>query len=272
MHSNFSIQSEKQANPWLKSAYAQQLLSCEAGFLKNALRQISGPRVLQLGHRVQRKVIEAVDFPQLLVSNFDLDSVDKYSVAADSAFLPFAPNVFASVILPHALQGHPLPHQVLREAHRVLSDEGHIVLTSLNPFSLLGLQKLCYPKALPKGQLYSLRRVKDWLQLLGFEVIGSAMYQYAPLSKKASLRRSLDFLNSVGDRWLPMAGGSYMIVAKKRHHLLTLVGRGDVGRQTVSIGRRAKSGIFAGAAQSAQINLDINNPANVAGKAENKNG
>jgi hypothetical protein len=79
--------------------------------------------------------------------------------------------------------------------------------------------------AAPRGVFYSVARVKDWLHLLGFEVVGSAMYHYAPLTQSAFLTRHLAFLNALGDRWLPMLGGSFLISARKREVGMRLVGR-----------------------------------------------
>jgi len=181
--------------------------------------------VLQLGHIIEQSVVDEVDFPQLVVAQVDKTRSDNASLVIDPAFLPFAPNSLSSVLLPHVLEGHELPHQVLREAHRVLMSEGHLVLTGFNPVSFIGLQRLVRRRAVYDGHYYTVRRVADWLQLLGFEMVGSAMFQYAPLSKSQRVRKYLAFLNSVGDRWLPMIGGGYMIVAKKRDPGMNLVGR-----------------------------------------------
>ena len=61
--------------------------------------------------------------------------------------------------------------------------------------------------------------------MLGFDVVASMPYQYAPLSKNQRIRKSFQFLESIGDRWLPMAGGGYMITAKRRDLGMTLVGK-----------------------------------------------
>ena len=45
-----SILKKSEFNTWLNSEYAKQYLACEQPYLKNALRQVSGPRVLQLGN------------------------------------------------------------------------------------------------------------------------------------------------------------------------------------------------------------------------------
>lgn len=221
---------------WLESAYGQSFLCTERGYIGNELRRIIGPRVLQVGNMIEPQQLAALDFPQLVTIRAEQDLAggnlasgnkgfeNSSLVIADAAFLPFEPESFSSVILPHVLEGHGQPHQVLRETYRVLRPEGCLLMTGFNPFSLLGVQKHLRAKACYNGQYFGVKRVRDWLQLLGFEVIGSAMYQYAPLSASERLRRGMNFYNAVGDRWLPLSGGAYMISARKRIGGSTLVG------------------------------------------------
>lgn len=218
---------EKINREWLASAYGQSCLGAEKPRVDRALRQISGPRVLQIGDAFDGHSLRALDFPQLIKVNDGLTAVPESisAIISDPAFLPFDAGCLSAVVLPHVLEGHQLPHQVLREAQRVLMPEGHLILTGFNPASILGLQRYLNPAAAYKGHYYSVKRVKDWLQLLGFEIIASEMYQYAPLVKSDGLRNGLNFINYAGDRWLPMSGGGYMISAKKREVGMRLVGK-----------------------------------------------
>ncbi len=218
-------------NNWQQSNYAQQYFETEREFLSTGLRLAIGPCVLQLGDLLDSKVIEQMDLPYVVKANIQepqqlnqepcqskqaFEPCPSQELVADPAFLPFDVDSFSTVLVPHVLELHKLPHQVLREAHRVLQPEGHIVLTGFNPNSFIGLQRFIYKRAVPPGRYYSVRRVIDWLQLLGFEVTASAMFQYAPLSQQAGVTKTFAFLESVGGRWLPMTGGAYMIAAKKR--------------------------------------------------------
>jgi len=215
--------SNEQHEHWLFSEYAKHYFACERPHVMSAVRQAIGPSALQIGNMLEQNIVDHFDFPYLVTAScsnqLDVDLV------ADPAFLPIAADSFATVLLPHVLEGHKLPHQVLREMHRVLQNEGHIVLTGFNPFSLIGCQRWINKRAVFPGRYYTPGRVMDWLQLLGFEVVASAMFQYAPLSKSKRLRTMFNFLESAGDRWLPMMGGGYMITAKKRNAPMTLVGK-----------------------------------------------
>lgn len=211
---------------WRMSEPAAQYFDCERPYLQSALRQAAGPAVLQVGELLESKIIEDLDLPFLLKSAaLEGAHGGVADLCADPAFLPFSEKTLSTVLLPHVLEGHCLPHQVLREAHRVLQSEGHLVLTGFNPISLIGVQSKFAQQAVPQGRYYTSRRVVDWLQLLGFEVIANASYQYPPLTKRLRLRKALNFLETVGDRWLPMLGGAYMITAKKKDLSMTMIGR-----------------------------------------------
>ena len=216
-------QAISQQQNWCTSPYAEQYFECEREFLKLGLRQSIGPSVLQLGGYLDQELVDDLDLPFLVRS--ECRAHEAANIVSDPAFLPFAPDSFATVVLPHVLEGHGLPHQVLREAHRVLMSEGHIVITGFNPISLMGLQRVIRRKAVFAGRYYTVKRVIDWLQLLGFEVVASSMYQYSPLFKSTRLRNAFGVLEKVGDRWLPMTGGGYMICAKKREVSGTFVGK-----------------------------------------------
>lgn len=207
---------------WLQSAYATQYFAGEEARLQAALRQAVGPSVLQVGKLIDAQPIAQMDLPFLIRSTSSTQA--NSDVVFDAAFMPFPEKSLACVVLPHVLEQHELPHQVLREAYRVLQSDGHLILTGFNPISLLGMQRKFRRKAALPGRYYSCSRVIDWLQLLDFEVVCSVTYQHAPLSKRPKTQRMFAFLESVGDRILPMFGGAYMITAKKREAGMMLLG------------------------------------------------
>jgi len=61
-----------------------------------------------------------------------------------------------------------------------------------------------------------LRRIKDWLKLLQFEITqGSLLYYRPPFQNQTALDRT-HLMDKMGDRWWPMMGAVYILVAKKR--------------------------------------------------------
>lgn len=132
--------------------------------------------------------------------------------------LPFATESVDLLLLPHVLEFALHPHQILREAQRVLMPEGSLLISGFNPLSLWGMRRALgskqdYPWC---GSFIALRRLKDWLALLGFVVVGGQFAAYAPpLHLRSSLQRCR-FMEAAGDRWWAVSGGIYFLHAVKR--------------------------------------------------------
>ncbi len=153
---------------------------------------------------------------------FDLPGTTAVRAAATVAgvpeALPFDTRSLDLVLLPHTLEFCTDPHQVLREVERVLTPEGYAVILGFNPFSLWGMWRLfarrreCIPWC---GRFLQLLRIKDWLKLLDFELTRGHMLYYRPPLRNQAIMDRLFFLDKVGDRWWPMAGAVYLLVARK---------------------------------------------------------
>jgi SAM-dependent methyltransferase len=131
--------------------------------------------------------------------------------------LPFEARSVGLVVLPHVLEFSDYPHQILREVERILMPEGHLAVLGFNPFSIWGLAGLVRRKRMPwNGQFASLARVKDWLQLLNFELTAGRMVYYRPPVQSERVQRRLRFLENAGDRWWPLGAAVYAVLACKR--------------------------------------------------------
>ncbi len=140
--------------------------------------------------------------------------------------LPFESQSLDLFVLPHGLECARNPHQVLREAERVLIPEGRLVITGFNPWSLWGArQRLTGARWLPQCERFiSITRLKDWLNLLSFDLDGGHFGCYAlPINSQQWLER-FRFLEKAGNRWWPVAGSVYILSAVKRIHGMRLVG------------------------------------------------
>jgi SAM-dependent methyltransferase len=147
-------------------------------------------------------------------------------VRADPMFLPFDSQSLDLVVMPHVLEFSAHPHQVLREAERVLRPEGRLVLSGFNPRSLWGLARLVFgsERGYPWcGNFLNVSRVKDWMVLLGLEVAAGSMCCYRPPINRESWLRRLRFMEPAGDRWWAMGGGVYFLQAIKRVHGMRVI-------------------------------------------------
>lgn len=139
-------------------------------------------------------------------------------VVADIDDLPFAQNSVDGCILTQSLEYHDDPHHILRETHRVLIAGGTIIITGFNPISFCGAARI-WPfnyKRLPwSGRFFTPARVKDWLDLLGFEVLADERFIYNSLSSSPGISR-FEWWGSACSKYLSSFGSVYLLVARKR--------------------------------------------------------
>jgi SAM-dependent methyltransferase len=133
--------------------------------------------------------------------------------------LPITTDSVDAVLLPHTLDFTPNPHQVLREAERILIPEGRIIISGFNPWSLWGLYKLLLQRRgrIPWcAQFISTFRLQDWLRLLNFnvEIIKPVMYR-PPLKSEAMMDR-LQFLEKANPKYFSIISAGYVVQAVKR--------------------------------------------------------
>lgn len=141
----------------------------------------------------------------------------------DSRAWPWQADSLDLVVLPHTLERSADPHACLREVERVLIPEGQVLITGFNPLSWWGLQQSIALQRSPPvpGQAQSLiayRRLRDWLRLLGFEVQVSRFGGWTPAWRNERWMQRMDWMEAAGERWWPIFGGVYLLMATKRVH------------------------------------------------------
>ncbi|CCQ11706.1 FIG005121: SAM-dependent methyltransferase [Pseudoalteromonas luteoviolacea B = ATCC 29581] len=147
----------------------------------------------------------------------------RVGVFAEIDELPFSENSIDACILSQSLEYHSDPHHILREAHRTLIPGGYLVITGFNPFSLTGLAHLLpfSSQKLPwSGRFFTPARVKDWLDLLGFEIVADERFVHSSLARGNRLSRFAPWRRFCKQYLRPM-GSIYMLVARKRVTPLT---------------------------------------------------
>lgn len=146
---------------------------------------------------------------------------DEFSVVAEPDALPLVEQAVDAVLLAHCLEFYPDPHQIVREAHRVLMPNGYVLVSGYNPVSTMGLLKF-WPgvqQQLPwSGRFFTPSRVKDWLQLLGFELVYEQRFFWSGFAGSASDESAWQ---RWCERYLGYFGACYVLVARKREYPLT---------------------------------------------------
>ncbi len=200
---------------WFHTPAGRYVLDWEQGQFDSAVDDVFGFNAVQVGlpeidflrqSRIALKVRAGVNGDSGLI--------------AEPARLPLASQSIDLVALPHVLEFAEQPHQILREAERVLMPEGSIVISGFNPLSLWGAKRAFvrrHDRPVPwSGRFLGLLRLKDWLSLLGFELNGGRFGCYAPPFRHTRWLQRFRFMEKAGDRWWPVLGGVYVVRAVKR--------------------------------------------------------
>ncbi len=215
---------------WLSSPAGAYLLDWEQAQIDEVVVDIFGYHALQLG-MPELKGLRANRMPNQWLASPEPDSVlpsQTLNFAAHSVALPFQADSLDLLVMPHSLELSLDAHASLREAHRVLMPEGHLVITGLNPTSLWGwrhkrsqwYQKWGYRGLIapPCDEMIAYWRLKDWLRLLGFEVKLSRFGCWRPAMDKAKWLQRWSWMDRLGAQWWPILGGAYVLVAVKKVH------------------------------------------------------
>lgn len=206
---------------WFETSLGQYLITNEQRYFDQVVANIFGYNAVQIG-------LPQFNFLKLnrMPLQFTISKESGASLLAKADFLPIKSNSMDLVIMPHMLEFHHNPHQLLREAHRILIPEGHIVISGFNPYSLWGTchymksERYNFPW---NGNFIALPRLKDWLKLLDFEMSGGKLCCYVPPFKQEKWRQRFRFMEAAGDRWWPISGGVYFLHAIKHMHGMHII-------------------------------------------------
>lgn len=206
---------------WFGTAQGRYVLDWERTQFDLATEDVFGYRAAQAG-------LPGVDFLRhnRIPFRFVLALEPGAAVTADALQLPLGAQSIDLLVLPHVLEFHNHPDQVLREAERVLRPEGQLVISGFNTLSLWRLRQLFAPRAAGApwdARFVGLLKLREWLRLLGFELNGGKFGCYAPPFASADWLARAAFLEQAGGRWWPHLGGVYVVRAVKRVHGMRLV-------------------------------------------------
>lgn len=214
---------------WLDSPAGQYIHTWEQKQIDGMVANVFGYHAMQIGlperdflqaSRIRHKGRTSIQYQHGLEHGAIL--------VTDPEQLPFDTQSIDLLVLPHVLECSNNPHQVLREAERVLMPEGRVVISGFNPWSLWGAREripgLDPLLPIPAHMQVSLVRLKDWFKLLSFEIDRGRFGCYAPSCVTTRWLSRWSFMEAAGDRWWPVCGAVYVVSAVKRVAGMRLVG------------------------------------------------
>ena len=207
---------------WLEGPLGRALLEREREAIAEALECVFGVQCMQVGAwgpgslflgeaRTQRRVL--LGAPGALEAG----------VRSCPSQLPIRSDSIDALLLPHTLEFEDHPHEMLREAYRVLLPEGRLVILGFEPLGGWALRHRLSSGGFPPGlgRLLSERRLADWLKLLGFEVGAASRFLYALPIARMQGRRGSAVLERMGRALWPRLSGAYLLTAIKHVRTLT---------------------------------------------------
>lgn len=188
--------------PWgdyFRDAITQQL--------QPYLRKLYGFHILKIGNlSAEININQCTILHQVNVGH----EGDGLQVIASAMQLPFKSKSIDACLLAHTLVWSQDPHRVLREVDRVLIDDGWMIISDFNPFSLLGINKgiVClHNRSSWNVRMFSQMRLIDWLHFLNYEVVYRTRFQVVPWHRQGDKMIST---------YLQVLGCLNIVVARKR--------------------------------------------------------
>ncbi len=221
---------------WFDSPLGQDILSREFPLIDslreghkgdvNLIASAAGPTVIPKAGQAQ---LEISIYPGLRSLRMDAQT-DKGTLVTHLDELPLPDHSVDFVLLHHVLEFSENPHDVLREAVRVLAPRGHLLVVGFNPWSAFGIRasierlfRLSVPWA---HHRLSSTRLTDWLYLMSCEPSSVARGFYTLPAQSGWVRRLFGFTEPLASKAALPGGGFYMIHATKN-----LFGRMNRGKE-----------------------------------------
>ena len=205
---------------WTQATLGRALVRAESELLGEALEDVFGWELLQVGTwGGDRELLAGARTRRQTIVD-TRNCFGGIDVIGRPSQLPVNSDSIDAVLLPHTLEFAADPYAIVREADRVLVGEGQLIVLGFRPWSLWGLRARASRIGFPPGmrRVLSERRLRDWLVLLGYEVVATRHYLFcSPWSEPREgtgpiLRRGLVH---------PLPAGAYLLKARKRVYTLT---------------------------------------------------
>lgn len=202
---------------WVEMTSTQRLLALEAGWLREIIAGFHGQELLYVGVDNTPRFLQGSRLRHPFQLGLPWQRNHPCSARIKEDAWPLPDGSVDVVVMQHGLDMSARPHQMAREAARVLVPHGYLVVVGFSPVSLFGILRRLYTFStrLPwVVNCVSSHRLRDWLTLLDFRVESvvpvAHLWPLGLLSEGVS--RRVDRV-LYGERFLP--GNAYIMIARK---------------------------------------------------------
>lgn len=205
---------------WLEQPLGANVRQMELALLADFVPNVFGYYAVQVGYWGRPgENFASTRIPNCFsVSPPALDA-PRADIVAELDMLPLASESVDAVLLPHSLEFSGHPHRLLREIDRILVPEGHMLILGFNPYGLWGWPRVSLRQSGYGpwcGRFIGEGRVRDWLTLLGYDIVGGRRYLYRPPVTHVPTLFRLSFMERMGRRLWPALSGAYLLLARKK--------------------------------------------------------
>ncbi|TVQ74401.1 MAG: SAM-dependent methyltransferase [Oceanospirillales bacterium] len=184
---------------WYATPLGEKIAACEKQMADSIIHSAFGYHLLQIGFDASVPLFESspVSHKVMLCPRMSLGMTEQ-TIIAEPHELPITDNSQDVVILHHALDFADHPHQVLREASRVLRQGGHLLIVSFNPNSFWGVCRRFHRNPSPPWTTHGFShwRLHDWIRLLDLTELKSQSDFHRPPVENERWFKRLSFMDS----------------------------------------------------------------------------
>ncbi len=209
-----------------QSPRGRSLLTQEQVLIDSCVSKVFGFYLVQLGISSDQNILKKSRVNRnFVIDEFKPNTLPHDFIQADLDYLPISKDSVDVVLLPHTLEAVKDPYHLLRQVDHMLVPEGHVLITGFNP---LGCQILRHRlgqdrKHFKQANLVQEKRVIDWLNVLGYDII-KINYSSMSCTSSAKTSKLLKWLETWLDNLGIDLGNVYCILAQKRVGSPTPVG------------------------------------------------
>jgi len=210
---------------WVSTRSARRLLALEAGWLREAVSGFHGQHLLYTGIDDTPRFLKRSQLRHPFQLGMPWQKNHPCAARVRDDAWPLADASIDVVVMQHGLDMSAHPHQMVREAARVLMPYGYLVIVGFSPLSVFGVWRRLnlFSSRLPWiVNCVSSDRLRDWLMLLDFRIEHvTPILHWWPMRwvSEGSSRRMDRVL--YGQRWMPANG--YLLVARKTQAGMTAI-------------------------------------------------